>query len=181
MAAFEHTQLREAQTLRRAFPEDYTDRYMMCLPENHRSELRAAEQGNHRPVYGDAPFMNLGYGIQMDSCHEGSTYTRSYIVSLLPEEADTILKHREDLLACYRHAMLNDVNVTRGMILRIDTCLPPQNLSMVMDKDGHYHPAVCVRFLFEDKAAGSASPSPRRTSCLYLPVPPRDKASGAEA
>lgn len=169
IVAYEYKQVEDTKELRRAFLEDYNDRYILRLLENQRSELRGAGQGTRIPESADMPFVNAGYGMQIDCCHEGRTYTRTYIVSMLPEEAEPILKNRDSLPMYYRNAMLNDVKVTRGMNLSIDTCEPPtEELSTVRDHEGNTHPAVCVRFLFEDTAAGSASPSPQRSSGLYL-------------
>lgn len=168
IAFYQHTQLSKTQELRRAFLEDYNDRYILRLLKNLRSERRSTLQGIPPLAGNDMPFIHAGYGVQIDCCHEGNTYTRSYIVSMLPEEAELILKEREELPRYYRHSMLNDVNVTRGMTFSIDTCPPPNDLEFVTDKQGHAHPATCVRFLFEDTAAGKADPSPRRSSCVYI-------------
>ncbi len=166
--AYEHTLLREAQELRRAFLEDYNDRLIMRWLDHIRSEQRGSVQRQQISADVDMPFLNTGYSIQIDSCHEGKTYTRSYIVSLLPDEAELILKQRDMLPIYYRNARLNGVNVTRGMTLSVDACEPFAELSTVTDKDGKVHPATCVRFHIEDKAAGSASPSPKRSSALYI-------------
>ena len=165
---YEHTLLREAQELRRAFLEDYNDRLIMRWLDNIRSEQRGSVQGHQIPADDDMPFLNTGYSLQIDCCHEGKTYTRSYIVSLLPDEAELILKQRDMLPVYYRNSMLNGVNVTRGMTLCVDTCESFAELSTVTDKDGKVHPATCVRFHIEDTAAGSASPSPKRSSALYI-------------